>query len=108
MKRNKAFGIGAMCLLVYVALYLALRPFPARYAPFALGRPWSVFDIRQSVIPWPRFSTRHPSIAERVRQHMLEPAAYYLFMPLVEADLALNGHPGNPKHKWKFFGDNYD
>ena len=104
-RRNTAGGLTLITL--YAGLYLTLRPFPSRYAPYAFGRPWDV-PVTSSRIQWPVFRSRIPHRHSALLHEFLEPAAYYFFAPLVEADLTFNGHPADPSHRWEFFGDNYD
>jgi len=104
----------SMGIFGYLVEYSINREYSARYAPYAITRnlgvwpPWQprIIEIKNSRILWPIFSTRNPSISKRLSVKVFEPIAYYLFMPLVEIDCTINGHPKNPSYDWKFFGSN--
>jgi hypothetical protein len=97
---------GAGCLLaLYCAAYAAFRPYAISYAPYAWGRPKPV-PLTSSIVYYPFFSKLHPSLWESVGNRT-RPVAYYAFAPLVEVDLALNNHPGNPFDHWEIFGSNW-
>lgn len=106
----------SMGAIDYLVSYSVLRDYSAKHAPYAITRnlrewpPWKpkVIELTNSRVLWPRFSTRSPSLSEKPSRAFFEPLAYYLFMPLVEIDCTLNGHPTNRSYDWKFFGDNYD
>ena len=105
----------------YLRSYLLHREYSARHAPFAVTRApreWLtgelvIVTIRNSTILWPRFSPRRvngdmkPRFEDLERRY-LEPLTYYCFLPLVEVDCAVNGHPWRPEYDWKFFGRNLE
>jgi len=103
-------------VLDYLVSYSVHRNYSAQHAPYAITRnlgewpPWQpkIIEIKNSRVLWPRFSTRSPSLSEKLSKKFFEPMAYYLFMPLVEVDCTLNGHPSDRSYDWKFFGDNYE
>lgn len=98
----------------YLASYFLHREYAARHAPYAVTRApreWItgevvVVTIKNSTILWPRFTSR--TTDEKLERRFLEPSMYYFFLPLVEADCALNGHPSRPDYEWKFFGRNLE
>jgi hypothetical protein len=110
----------------YLGSYFFNRKYAARHAPYAVTRAlreWItgepvIVTIKNSTILMPVFATRDGKrIFERrfplehrlpLERRVLEPLAYYYFLPLVEADCALNGHPALPKYEWKFFGRNLE
>lgn len=91
MNKLKLSMFGGACLLLYISVYFLIRPFPSHYAVVALGRPWHDTDIKSETIEYPRFGIRSTA-AEKFSYDYLEPIAYYIFLPLVEAELALNGY----------------
>lgn len=104
----------------YLGSYLRHRDYAARHAPYAVTRApreWIagkpvIVKIKNSTILWVRFTSRKANVWERRLQELersyLEPLAYYYFLPLVEADCSLNGHPSRRDYDWKFFGRNLE
>lgn len=98
----------------YAVSYCLHREYAARHAPHAVTRApreWLtgkpvIVTIRNSTILWPRFGPI--TKFEKFERRYMEPVFYYMFLPLVEADCALNGHPSRPKYEWKFFGRNLE
>ena len=96
----------------YLANYFLNREFAAQHAPAAVTRyprAWLrgevvTIEIKYGRIMWMRFAPK--TAIERFEREVLEPAFYYFFMPLVEFDCALNGHPSCPEHLWRFYGHN--
>ena len=99
-------------ILRYLTGYCMNREFAAQHAPSAVSRAPLVrargeaiqVEIKHGRIMWVRFVPNTKRAKFEVRY--LEPAFYYVFMPLVELDCALNGHPACPDHHWRFFGPN--
>jgi hypothetical protein len=98
----------------YLGSYFLHREYAARHAPYAVTRApreWIAGDavivtIKNSTIMWMRLAPK--TKREEFERRFLEPTAYYIFMPLVEADCALNGHPASPSYEWAFFGRNLE
>ena len=114
----------SMGVIDYLVDYSINRHYSARYAPYAITRnlgvwpPWQpkIVVIHNSRFLWVRcIASRHApavnrsqAIFNKLSEKVLEPIAYYLFMPLVEIDCTLNGHPADPTYHWKFFGSNWE
>jgi hypothetical protein len=90
---------------LYCAAYVAVRPHATAYAPYAWGRPKPI-PLTSSIIYYPIVSKVRPSPLEGLA-YRVRPVLYYAFSPLVEADLAINNHPGNPFPHWTVFGSNW-
>jgi len=96
----------------YFTSYCLHREFAAQHAPAAASRTLIaslrgealVVEIKHGRIMWMRPVPDTKTAKLKVK--FLEPVFYYFFMPLVEFDCALNGHPLCRDHNWRFFGRN--
>lgn len=119
--RQPRLFLFARFLVIYLGAYFLLREYAARHAPYAVtraprewitGKPVTV-ELREGRILWPVFSGRRADSdlahhLQNFERRFMQPLAYYVFSPFVEADCALNGHPASPQYDWKFFGWNLE
>jgi hypothetical protein len=111
MKKKTAIRlVPALLLVVYLGSYVSLRSYCWHHAPHAWGRPGNAPNPTfQNSFLYMHFSraSQFSGLPWQLDMKLFRPLAYYAYSPLVEFDLSINNHPGNPLPKWQFYGNNW-